>query len=261
MSSYGIITLPIVPLRAEPRHASEQESQLLFGELYEVLEENTEWISIKCHYDNYEGYIPSGQHNPVDSVYAEKYLEATHQLLSEENTIIGSTGELKLSIGSSLPFLDSENKVSLGAQSFHLKENISPLKEGNKRELIDVFSRKYLNTSYLWGGKSQFGIDCSGFSQTVFRVCGISLPLPRNASQQVLLGEEIELSKAKCGDLAFFTNPKGRVDHVGIMLNNHEIIHASHFVRIDDLDEKGILNRITGKYTHPLFKIKRYIQD
>jgi cell wall-associated NlpC family hydrolase len=116
---------------------------------------------------------------------------------------------------------------------------------------------QYLDTPYLWGGKTACGIDCSGFSQQVYKSFGIRLP--RDSYQQAEMGEVVGfLVEATCGDLAFFDNDEGRITHVGIMLNNHEIIHSSGKVRIDKIDHQGIINAETGVRTHKLRIIKRY---
>lgn len=115
----------------------------------------------------------------------------------------------------------------------------------------------YLNAPYQWGGKSPFGIDCSGFTQMVYRLAGYQLK--RDASQQVMQGKTVALSDAQVGDLAFFTNEAGRITHVGLMLDNNRIMHASGKVRIDTLDEQGIIHHETKQYTHQLNIMKRII--
>jgi cell wall-associated NlpC family hydrolase len=110
----------------------------------------------------------------------------------------------------------------------------------------------------LWGGKSPFGIDCSGFTQVVYKLNGYKLP--RDANQQVNLGEPLSfVEEAEAGDLAFFDNEEGRIVHVGILLNNQSIIHASGYVRVDKFDHYGIFNQDTGKYSHTLRVIKRLL--
>jgi cell wall-associated NlpC family hydrolase len=117
----------------------------------------------------------------------------------------------------------------------------------------------FLNSAYLWGGRSIFGVDCSGFCQTVFRFIGI--PLLRDAYQQASQGEAIGfLEETKLGDLAFFDNEEGRITHVGMLLDQDTIIHASGRVRMDTIDHLGIVNVDTGLHTHKLRIIKRMLK-
>ena len=125
-------------------------------------------------------------------------------------------------------------------------------------ETIKQVAFKFLNSTYLWGGKSVFGIDCSGFTQSVYKFLNISLL--RDAQQQATQGELIGfLQEARCGDLAFFDNEAGQIIHVGILLSAHEIIHAAGKVRIDKIDNEGIVHAQTGQRTQRLRIIRRYI--
>ena len=116
----------------------------------------------------------------------------------------------------------------------------------------------FLNSTYLWGGKSVFGIDCSGFTQSVYKF--LNIHLLRDAEQQATQGYLVGfLQQAHCGDLAFFDDEEGRIIHVGMLLNDHEIIHAAGKVRIDKIDTEGIINADTGLRTQRLRIIKRYV--
>jgi cell wall-associated NlpC family hydrolase len=123
---------------------------------------------------------------------------------------------------------------------------------------INYITRQFLNVPYLWGGKTPFGIDCSGFSQIVVRCIGINLH--RDAYQQAEQGKVVSfLEEVQTGDLAFFDNEEGRITHVGIMLNSHSIIHASGKVRLDNIDSYGILDAENRNYSHKLRIIKRLL--
>ena len=122
---------------------------------------------------------------------------------------------------------------------------------------IQTIANKFINTPYLWGGRSVFGIDCSGFVQQVYRFFNKSLP--RDAYEQATVGEVVGfLQEVQCGDLAFFDNEEGRIIHVGILFNSDTIIHSAGKVRVDKIDTMGIVNTDTGERTHKLRIIKRY---
>ncbi len=151
-----------------------------------------------------------------------------------------------------------EKKISLFNKSFQLKEPLSFNKQENNYKVIPKIARQFINTPYLWGGRSSFGIDCSGFVQTVYKIAGIKLP--RDAAQQAKQGIFVSsLDETLPGDVAFFENEDGNIVHTGILLSKKEIIHASGKVHIASIDEKGIFNQEKQLYTHKLAVIKRMV--
>lgn len=251
---YGLINLAIVPLREEPAHRSQQVSQLLFGEWFTVLDTEQDWLKIKTESDHYEGYIQTIQSVLVNKKDYEKHLLKTVLFTQEPVTIISKKADnslLYLPAGSGIAGIEN-NVFMLGENEYQLQNKLQP----KINSLID-FARTYLNTPYLWGGRTHFGIDCSGFAQSVYRSQNIQLK--RDAWQQAEQGEIVDfLQAALSGDLAFFDNEAGRIVHVGIMLNNEQIVHASGKVKIDRIDDQGIYSEEQKKYTHRLRIIKRF---
>ena len=147
--------------------------------------------------------------------------------------------------------------LSFGSKIFENHNNTIMLKNIYDPKIMVECAIKLLNTPYRWGGKSIMGIDCSALVQLCAKVAGFKLP--RDASQQVNHGNTINIiSEAKAGDIAFFKNENNRITHVGILLSNEKIIHASGKVRIDSFDSKGIYNKDLKEYTHKLYIIKRF---
>jgi hypothetical protein len=247
-----VCVVPVCPVRAEPFHKSEQVSQLLFGEACEVLETVHDFTRIRSVYDYYEGWCQSSQLTVIDEVNIDESALLTTDWVSE---ITLNHTPLHVPFGSTLHlFGNTENT------RFSIKFNGNTTREGEylpEEKLIKKFALLYLNTPYLWGGRSVFGVDCSGFCQTVFRMFGVRLQ--RDAYQQATQGEMVGfLQEARCGDLAFFDNSEGRITHVGIMVDQNSIIHASGKVRIDTIDHTGIINSDTGARTHKLRILRRY---
>ncbi len=248
--------LSIVPVRAEASDRSEMVTQLLFGETAELLERHKQWRKIKATYDGYEGWIDEKQCLPI----------------SLEQAALLQTAKLSFGLGPELSVYTKRKRfygnLPIGSRFYALEEgewfhpeevlavsgDIRPIQDLNVESLIQ-YAYAYLGTPYLWGGKSNFGIDCSGFTQSVFALHGI--PIPRDAYQQAEVGEEVRLGEGQKGDLAFFKNEAGRVIHVGIFTDKNKIIHAHGMLRIDQLDEVGIYNADMGKHTHRWHSIKR----
>lgn len=258
MNSFGICNLSIVPVRAEPSDKSEIRTQLLFGDHFEVKEVTEKWALIQTAYDDYEGWIDPKQFAAI-TANTFSNLNETQCVsgLVVSQPLITTTGEIiNVVPGSSLPLFDG-NDVYLADKKYEFKGKAVNPDPAFFAQNIQSVSKFYLYTPYLWGGKSTFGIDCSGLTQMVFKQFGIRIK--RDTWQQAEQGEMVSsLAETKPGDLAFFDNAEGRVIHVGIILDNNEIIHASGRVKIDRIDKEGIYSEELSKYTHKLKIIRRY---
>lgn len=257
---HGICLLSVVPCRKEPANVSEMVTQLLFGETYSVIEETEGWFKIVTAYDNYECWLNKKQHSQLsEKSFTALQKNKTYcngdlvQVVKNKNL----NTNIAITIGSSLPFLNGHD---MQFDSYHFSFDGSAIDTSVKNDASKIIQTAYLfmNSPYLWGGKNPFGIDCSGFSQLVFKLNGYKIP--RDASQQVDLGFPLSfVEEAEAGDLAFFDNEEGRITHVGILLDNQTIIHASGQVRIDKFDHYGIFHSERKKYSHNLRVIKRIL--
>ena len=254
---YGICNLSTVPLRLEAADPSEMVNQILFGEHFEILEQDKKWSKIRLFHDHYEGYVDNKQFEQITEEVFRQLSETMQQYSGEfVDFITDSKNELTtIPIGSCLPFFEN-NFLQINDTQFSYEGRVLN-KQLPKEELIQK-AFLFLNAPYLWGGRTPFGIDCSGFTQMVYRLCGHSLL--RDAKEQASQGEVLSfIEESEAGDLAFFDNEEGNITHVGIIMNDYHIIHAHGKVRIDTLDHSGIYNVDLQKHTHKLRVIKKII--
>jgi hypothetical protein len=252
---FGICNLAIVPLRLEPSDRSEMTSQVLFGEHFKILEQTHKWSRIEMAFDGYNGWIDNKQfriisdsdYNTLDNTPAVLNADLIEYITGPDNSL------MPIPLGAAVTFLQDP---SLNIENFAF-EGLKASGVTSKQSLIQT-AYMYLNTPYLWGGKTPFGIDCSGMVQMVYKLNGYSLL--RDASQQATQGEALSfIEESEPGDLAFFDNEEGRIIHVGIIMEDNHIIHGHGKVRIDRLDHLGIYNIDTKRHTHKLRVIKKII--
>lgn len=248
---YGICPLSIVPVRSIADNTSEITTQLLYGDFFKVLEERKKWSKIRIAFDGHEGWIHNNQYTLIgetdydDCVNSNK-IKCTSDLVSFIET--KNSALMPIVLGSSLLQTDLLEHHYDGGYIDDKKE---------KTNIVDI-ALLYLNAPYLQGGKTPFGIDCSGLTQMVYKINGHKLL--RNADQQATQGEALSfIEESEAGDLAFFDNKEGVIDHVGIIMKNNYIIHSHGKVRIDRLDHTGIYNNEVRNYTHKLRVIKKIL--
>ena len=247
---YGICNLSIVPLRIEPSDPTELVTQVLYGEIFKILEKRKSWSKIRLAFDNYEGWIDNKQYVEITENNYNKIKNEDHKLSLDLIEYVQDINNklYTIPIGSSLNGLDLLNHKFDG--------NATDSKQDKSNLIVTAFT--YLNAPYVWGGKTPFGIDCSGLTQMVYKLNGYSIF--RDASQQATQGQPLSfIEESEPGDLAFFDNAEGNITHVGIIMKDNYIIHAHGHVRIDRLDHSGIYNVDRNIHTHKLRVIKKII--
>lgn len=247
-------------MRAHPSDKSEMVSQLLFGETVEITESKDNWRHVFCSWDGFGGWVDAKQIKRLTPTEYDDYREHCSINLSLVEGLMAADHFIPLTLGAALPRYDGLRCV-LGDQSFQFSGPVvTPGQTPHTGDWIIKIARRYLHAPYLWGGRSPFGIDAPGLTQMVFKIAGIRLL--RDASQQVTQGRPVDfMEQCQRGDLAFFDNGKGAISHVGIILPDCCVIHASGKVRIDKLDHFGIFNQDQNRYTHELRIVKRLLPD
>ncbi|GAB4265901.1 MAG: C40 family peptidase [Saprospiraceae bacterium] len=254
---YALCHLSVVSLRKSPSNRSEQVSQLLFGEVVEVIEKKgKQWAKVRCTWDHVIGWVAMNQITPITDKEFQTFSEDYSYCLDLFQPVYFDDNMVPVTLGARLPGFDGLKFEFNGKTCRYTglaveKENLGPV------HLLKI-AHKLMYAPHQWGGRSPLGIDSSGFVQLVYQMAGISLP--RDANQQVFIGEVIDFAEqAKPGDLAFFENSKGTISHVGIVLEDGKLIHCWEKVRIDPFDHFGVYNHNLQRYTHKMRVIKRLI--
>lgn len=251
-TTHAFCGLTVIPVRAETSDASEMITQLLFGEALEIIDEKEQWRKIRSLCDHYEGWVDGKQLLPIASETAQQITSFPRQQ-EPVSTLYTPWGKQTLLQGS--PLFSFKETFIFNDYPFHWVGNVPSEQNKTLGNLVN----SYLNAPYLWGGRTKFGIDCSGFSQTIMQQ--LAHPILRDASQQFNQGRKIPFAARKEGDLAFFSSEgKENISHVGIVLPHHKIIHAHGRVRIDTLNESGIFNEKEKIYSHQLRGIRRFLE-
>ena len=244
--SYGICTLSIVPLQGLDQHNSPVLSEVLYGEIFQILKAKKRFSQVRLS-DNTTGWIENSQFAKISEADYNNLSKQTPKISANLVEFIYKDEQIlfPIPIGSKV-----QHTAFLGHQ-FEGKISGSKAEKKNIRTMALMF----VNTPFRKGGKSPFGIDADGFVQIVYSLCGI--PLPRTATAQAEKGHVLSfIEESEPGDLAFFDNNEGEIVHVGIILENNHIIHAHGHVRVDRLDQTGIFNPGLRTHTHKLRLIK-----
>ena len=270
----GISLHSVVPVRTEAREGAEQETQMLFGEICEIIDKPSDvrsqksdrWYRIRLANDGSEGWVDAKMIAPIEgkdyTAYKKAYASAATVAYPMTYAVSENNGQtIPLTAGTRLTNYANGQFELLGVR-FRIDPNMvitSPLPMDEQHLLQTV--RFFLNIPYLWGGKNAMGMDCSGFTQVIMSLFGKTLP--RNASEQAKQGRAVNgIEKIKAGDLVFFAHEKEeRITHVGIAIDRERVIHCSGRVKVEKLDKHGIYSAEQGGYTHRLITIKRVVSE
>jgi gamma-D-glutamyl-L-lysine dipeptidyl-peptidase len=259
---FGICLQSVIPVRAEPSHRAEMVTQVLFGELYRIISHDKDWVRIQLSYDDYQGWITVSQNQELsETEFVDLNIKEAAVTIDLVQLVTNDSNQtiLPVILGSSLPGYNS-GKFLIHGDTYAFEGQVSggsvQAAVSGKKIIGDALL--YLNAPYFWGGRTPFGVDCSGFVQMVYKLSKIKLL--RDTWQQATQGESVNLiSEALPGDIAFFDDIEGNIIHTGIITDKTHIIHASGRVRIDAIDHEGIFNAEIQRYTHRLRAIKRIL--
>ena len=219
------------------------------------LDQQENWWKVQSAIDQYVGWL-----NPrmlcgispdiLSQIKGKEYVLEGSLVMSDDTL-------MRLPAGARLPVFElNSNEISINGKIWRKGANLVSIKEQDASKRATLI-RHFLNTPYLWGGRSSFGIDCSGLTQQVFAMCGISIA--RDSSQQAKAGRAVAYGQQQTGDLAFFSKPnQNRITHVGMLISKNQIIHAAGRVRCDTFNENGIWNQEIESLTHQLVSIRRW---
>ena len=260
--NFGISELSIVPVRKDPSHRTEMLTQVLFGERFRIIDKIKGWAYIELLFDGSPGWV---ENSSIKELNIEEYNILTDNepvilpgISVAQSTDLPLVSEITLMPGSEIYGLTGKNNsFRIMGKNYKLDHSIET-KSGTTRDNIIETAKIYMNSPFLWGGKSPCGTDCAGYVQMVYKINGISLP--RDVAEQPGKGTTLSfVEEAQPGDLAFFDDDRSQITHVGLLLEKNQIIHASDTVRIDKFDHQGIYNEESDHYTHKLRVVKKVL--
>ncbi|GHE34721.1 hydrolase Nlp/P60 [Sphingobacterium griseoflavum] len=231
-------------------------NQLLFAEYFEILEELSDWVYIRMLASGYEGWLQVGQFNLCTDTFHPQECGGYQVVGRAGAQAVSGEKIVKLVPGTTFSSSFFSKDQPADAWDYQISGALRSASLSDFQSEFPELVRFYNFSPYLWGGRSPYGIDCSGLTQALFVQFGIRLP--RDAYQQAEKGTTVDFAtEIRTGDLAFFDDEEGRITHVGVMLDVDRIFHASASVRIDQMDAQGIFRRDWNRYTHKLRIIKR----
>lgn len=246
MSSRGTCLITYLPMRSEPRPGAEMVNSIIFGESYTIIEEQEKWLKVVTDFDQYTGWINRAAYSEE-----QKFTEINDALYLD---CVDNMRHLFVPCGANIP---SENEVEIRGLQYHINRKLKTNHHLPLRIRIQKTAQFFLNTPYLWGGRTFMGIDCSGFTQIVYKANGYSLP--RDTSQQILVGKEVSYENRQSCDLVFFSAlDADHVSHVGLITDSGEVIHAGCVVRYNELTTEGLI--VDGKLAYRLIGIRRILE-
>ena len=238
MSSKLIVKTAYANIYSEPKFSSQLITQALLFEILEVVSSNGDWFEVS-QWDGYVGYthrfylsdnIPNQENN---FLVTDRFISIYDSL--DFNNIV-----MLAPFGSNIPIISNEGECyttqSINDKNYFFMEE-SSLSENNFRIKIKKYSKNLIGSPYLWGGKTPFGYDCSGFVQQIFK--SIDVSLKRDTSEQIKDDRmpSIDIQSADIGDIVFFDIEGNGVDHVGIWYGENQVIHCGGEVKIQSIDD------------------------
>jgi cell wall-associated NlpC family hydrolase len=210
------------PLRRSPSPQAALDTEALFGESVMVYEERDGWAWVQLERDSYVGYLPT---DALGEPVAPTHRLAAPRSFAYPGASIKLPPVLALSLGARVAITAQKGDFAVSADGLHIyAAHLAPL-EAAALDFVAVAER-FLETPYLWGGRTSQGVDCSGLAQTA--LCEAGIPAPRDSDlQEAKLGAPVafdaSLAGLTRGDLVFW---KG---HVGIMRDGATLLHANGF--------------------------------